>query len=505
MKTLKRFSAVVSAAALLAVAFTGCNNSFAGTELNYAEKESEKVGTTGDLQDLSSATISSSLTTGVGFTGKASTRTSFTVTVTNNATNGTNTRVNLASAKEAINFYAVTNGTATTNKVRSAVLPKTLFSESETENSATFKFEVDTSSIPTSDVAVFVDATKLKDKQGTLILNLDGNYKRGEATDNYINYITVDSSKTATTGVNENFCPAWTPIAGAPAVVRLVNASDFKLTGEYEVQVTPQAYSKDSATAAATVNKDLAATLNTVYALRTREPGATSTTTKALSFSWDETKGKYIASAGNLVPGTKYDIVITKKDVSSLAPTWYTSYYGHPAFIANDAFGSKTAAAAGTADVYVNTPDYIIEGYSATASTWNPTQKTAANIATAQSTFLSATLNGRVFSVTVRDSEKLEFESYKDFMVVDSNDGVEYKLPIEYRVKLNDADNPNPNRLVGLEIEITNKNITLSNNVKLYVGSGVVLKNNPTNPTQKKFGAFKDAADGIHSGYVALN
>lgn len=505
MKTLKRFSAVVSAAALLAVAFTGCNNSFAGTELNYNEVESSKVATqtnpAGDTQSLTSASITSVLTGNVGYTGKASTRTSFTVTVTNNATN---TRVNLASAKEAINFYAVTSGTATTNKVRSAVLPKTLFSEKENNNkTAEFIFEVDTSSIPTSDVAVFVDATKLKDKQGTLILNLDNNYKRGEATDNYKYYITVDSSKPATTGVDEEFCHEWNPIT-AVGVARVNNTSDGKLTGEYEVRVTPNAYPKASPTDAATVNKDLAATLNTIYALRTREPGATSTSTKALSFSWDETNGYYKATAGNLVPGTKYDIVVTKKDISSLAPTWYTTYYGHPAFIADDAFGSKTATGAGTADVYVNSPDYIVEPYSATAVTWNPTQKNAAAIASAQQNFLTASLSGRVFTVTVADNEKLEFESYKDFMVVDSNSGVEYKLPIEYRVKLNDADNTNPNRLVKLEIEITNKNISL-NNAKLYVGSGVVLKNNPTNSTQKKFGKYKDAADGIHSGYVALN
>ena len=44
MKNLKKFSAVVGATALLAVAFTGCNNSFAGTELNFAEKETNTVG-----------------------------------------------------------------------------------------------------------------------------------------------------------------------------------------------------------------------------------------------------------------------------------------------------------------------------------------------------------------------------------------------------------------------------------------------------------------------------
>lgn len=501
MKTLKRFSAVVSAAALLAVAFTGCNNSFAGTELNYAEKESAQIGETGDLKNLSKATftVTKDITA-----NKASNRTSITVVVTNGATN---TRVNLASAKEAIDFWAVSSASATTVKNRSAKLTKTLFAESETNNSATFQFEVDTSSIPTSDIAFVVDGTKLKDKQGTLICNEDNNHKRGEVTDSYVDYVTVDSTKSAPIGVIEDFSPDWSPFAGA-SVVALRNTSDLKYTGEYEVQIEATSYKKASATDTPAKNKDLAATLNSMVALRTREAGSTSTSTKALSFSWNETKDCYIASAGNLAAGTHYDLVITKTDISSIAPAWFKDYFGHPAFIADDAFGSKTAptAAAGVASVYLTSPDYIIEGYSATASTWNPIQRTAANIAAAQQSYFTVTRpnNGRVFNVVPTDNEKLEFESYKDFLVVDTYDGVEYKLPIEYRVKFNDGDNANPSRVARLEIEITNKNITLRN-PKLYVGSGVVLKNNPTNATQKKFGAFKDAAEGITSGYVALN
>lgn len=531
MKNIKRFSAVIGAAALLAFAFTSCDT-FAGTEVNYGEKEKAKTGATGVLENLSSASIGLISVNGVsnGSIVKASEQTTIKFTITNNATG---TRIDLSSVEKAVSFWSLkSNDNADFYKLHDAELATKVHSKNEegstSASTATIEFEVDTSAVTTNQIAMIVDAGKLKDKKGKLILNLDYNNKRGEESDSYIKYITVAAQKDGSapdslTGIDEDFRPEWNPnIVGGQiksvegwspvssgSIVALKD-DDSKFTGEYEVRIYASQYAQNKYDDTPDYNKELAAELNKAFSLRVKEAASSSTSTKSLSFAWDEDNNRYKASAGTFKPGTKLDLISKQQSsLSNIAPAWYVDKYGHPAFTAARGNGAKGKMAGTTANVYVESPDYIVEGYSATEVEWDATtsefDKTA--IQAAQKQFLIASsFNGRFCTVTLVGLPGDIEITGKDFIIVDAYDSVEYKLPFKMTEKLYDGNEneDKAGKLKEIEFEITNKNISL-HQPHLYVGSGVSLVENKRNASQKKFGQYKDTADGIHSGYVALN
>lgn len=519
MKNIKRFSALVGAVSLFAVAITGCSN-FAGTEFNYSEKETQKLGSTGiGVTSLTGATVDCTNTISV-----ASERSTIEVTITNGATE---TKIDIDSAKAAMQFYTLKeNNPTSAYLMKDADLPKPTVwrvTEDPASHTTTFELELNTSTVTKNTIALFVDATKLKDKQGNLILNGDGNYKRGESTDSVVKHIAVTTKADKTTatdsisGAVQDFSPDFTfnTIAYAPTLTYLTGTDGYA-TGEYEVRVTPKTYNQTAYNDTAAINKNLSAKLNAAYKLCISKPGATATEKKDLSFSWDETKGYYKASAGNLEVGTKGEIETTFIDLSDIAPTWYEAYYGAKAFTKQSQIGYKSLGATATATVVVAEPDFIVDSYTAadytapiTAATWHA--KTAIDPATAQQSFLSVGGSAATkFTVRLPAAGDLEFASENnDFMVIGTIDSVEVKLPIKVTYKKNDANVDN--KLKQVEIEITNKNLSYGtsagqyNNVKVYVGNGTALKANPKYPKQVKFGTYKNVADGIHSGFVALN
>lgn len=519
MKNMKRFSAVVGAAALFAVAFTGCSN-FAGTEVDYGQNEITKTGNTGN--NVVTSIIGASVTV-TNTIATASARSTVSVTI-NNST-GTNTRINLDSAKEAIKFYTLKDNGTTGYLFRDAELPKpAVFSVTEGSNSTTIEFELNTSSVTKNKIALFVDATKLKDKKGSAILNDDGNYKAGEETDSILKAITVNYKADKTTATEsltgtwlENLSPDFTlaGITGTPTIHALTG-TDTYATGEYEVRVTANAYHQTAYNDTAAINKNLAGKLSSAYKVLYRKPGSTSVETLPLSFSWDETNNYYKASAGKPELGTVYELQTEFINISDIAPTFYKDYCGAPAFTKQEQVGRKTVGASGTVTVAIAEPDYIVGSYSTaaytapvTAATWHPT---TINPQAAQRTFLSVTGSAatkyRVSLPTVGD---LEFASDKlDFLLIakpveTTTVDLEVKLPIKYSFKKNDA-NVN-DKLNYVEIEVTDKNLDLNKftNITLYVGNGTALKANAVSPKQVKFGTYKDVADGIRAGYVALN
>jgi len=539
MKNIKRFSAVIGAAALLALAFTSCDT-FAGTEVNYGEKEKALTGATGaTVTNLGTATISQVIVQGFinGDIDKASTQTTIEVEITNGATGE---RIDLGSAKKAISFWSLKkNSDANFYDVRDAELPAKVFGEKEsasTSNStATIEFEVDTSSVETSRIALVVDAKKLKDKKGKLILNLDHNNKRGEESDSYIKYIKVSHTKDGTAigydtlnlnpedfrpewGYLNNLQPndgvvGWSPIDSGSTWIFADTNDKNEYTGEYVVGVIAAPYPQEKWDDTPKVNKELSAELNKAFSLRIKEANSSTPSTKSLSFAWDEDAGYYKSAGVKINPGATIDVIQKFVDFSKYVPGWYTEMYGHPAFTAAWGNGAKDKASSyGRADVYVESPDYIIQSYSTTEVEWDLKNCTFDKdaIQTAQRDFLKATsFNGRFCTVKLGGigTKPGDVEiSGKDFIVVDKYNDIEYKLPFKMKEKFydGDADEDHAGKLMEIEFEITNKNISL-HTPKLYVGSGVTLKENKGNATQVKFGQFKDTADGIHSGYVALN
>ena len=522
MKNIKRFSAVIGAAALLAFAFTGCDT-FAGTEVNYSEKEIEKTGATGVLENLSTASVTSLLINGsYNYIGEASSQTTVEITITNNATSE---RINLSSFKKAVKFYKLTDSKekdARLHYQRDGELPVKVFGESDTSSTAKLELEVDTSSVTTESILLVIDAKTLKDKQGKLILNTDNNNKRGEDSDTILRYITVNNKAGGTeatdslVGIEEDNRHIWSPFTAAPDVVELKD-DDSKYTGEYEIRISTYKYAQNTLDDDLEYNTGLASILNDAFYLRVKKPGSSTPSTEKLSFTWYENEAKteayYKSQAVKYDVGTKFEVMSKNVDFSKYVPAWHEEKYGYKAFIAHIGFGAKSSASATeTVTRYISCPDYIIDTYSTTEEEWTIRSRNKDNIKTAQQSFLNATsFDGRFCKVYLNGdplTKPGDIEiSGKDFIIVDSNNSIEYKLPFKMTEKYYDGDagEDYAGKLEYIQFEITNKNITLKT-PHLYVGSGVTLTSeNKRNATQVKFGQFKDTADGIHSGYVALN
>lgn len=540
MKNMKRFSAVVGAAALVAVAFTGCNNSFAGTDLNYSEKELEKIGNEGLGVSVTGGSVSVD-TTSITKSSRATVK----VTVTNN--NGTKVS---DSAADGITFHNAKDASKAAYKYthEDAQLPKTkVFAVTETTNSKTFEFEIDASSVTKNVIVVKFDATKIKDKQGTAILNTNGNDKRGEESDTEFRTISV--------GVKAGEAALPSPVGSGVESYQGYNLSNFvgtpaetdrldsnnKLTKSIFFVANPVAYAKtlsDYEGNNFTVNKDLAGKLNSAYKLRVRKADSTSYTEQALSFEYktsytngsltnNNTNGYYVSQDITLDYGTVYELVETAIDVNDIVPDYTATVYGHKAYTRTKGFGARDAVSgqSGRVDVFTAQPTFIIDGYSSAAtsavSTWDPRSKAPAAIAAAQKSYFKAVdatgnvfnydSNNRVFTLRLDDSAakayRLAFASESnDFLVVNTdnnNNNIEQKLHIKVSYKKDDAHIDDLNNYV--RIEITNKSVELNGTPKLYIGNGVKLATNYAYPTEVTFGAYKDAAEGITSGYVPLN
>ncbi len=518
MKNIKRFSAVIGAAALLALAFTGCDT-FAGTEVNYGEKEIEKAGKTGVKENLFTAGVTSLLINGsYNYIGEASSQTTVEITLNNGATSE---RINLSSFKKAVKFYKLTDSKekdARLHYQRDGELPVKVFGESDTSSTAKLELEVDTSSVTTNKILLVIDAKTLKDKQGKLILNTDNNNKRGEDSDTILKYIPVNYKAGGTEatdsieGIEEDNRKGWSPFIGN--AIEALKDDDSKYTGEYEIRAYISKYAPNTLDDDLEYNTGLASILNDGLYLRVKKPGSSTPSTEKLSFTWYENEAKteayYKSQAVKYDVGTKFEVMSKNVDYSKIVPAWFEEKYGYKAFLANDGFGAKSSASATeTVTRYISCPDYIIDGYGTTEEEWTIRSRDKGDIEGAQQSFLNATsFDGRFCKVYLAGVKPGDVEiSGKDFIIVDSNDSIEYKLPFKMTEKLYDGDSGEDyaGKLEYIQFEITNKNISLKT-PKLYVGSGVTLTSeNKRNANQKKFGQFKDTADGIHSGYVALN
>lgn len=230
----KIFSKELAALAVLAMAFTGCNTAFEGSTANFSEKEdqyTDRSGATQTVNNSGSVSFSGSLDV-------TSAKNEVTVTITSFS------KIDLASADKAIAFQHLTKNTADDAyyPIRGAELPKERIHVSETNNSATITYLVDAKSVKEDRIAFFVDATKLKTKGGTKVLALDGNLKRGEATDSIIRYLSASSElfgyedTPVSTGTGSEIIGAPYNPVGSINNYELHDA-DGKFTGVYRIGV----------------------------------------------------------------------------------------------------------------------------------------------------------------------------------------------------------------------------------------------------------------------------
>lgn len=522
MKNLKRFSAVAGALAVFAVAFTSCGN-VTGTEINFAEKEQEILGTTGIAETAPDTTITAAgkyLYSSGNYNSGVITTASKRTTINVNFTNSNGTKINKDSAVAAISFSTVSENEENYWK-RGSVLPATVVSFTEGSNTLSLEYEVDTSSVTTDRIAVVADATKLKDKYGNYILNGNGSYKAGEASDSKIVYLGVryKADKTTTEAITKGnaewFAPSFTPFGGAPYIYECEDSS-YHPTGKYQVRIYGET-GKKSFTSAYTDIDNFAAKFSEAIKLRVREPESTSTKDIDLTFEWKSSYTRYESQEVAIATGSSIEVWRKKVDYSKEAAewtSWYETKYGHPVFLDDVGIGATDETDDSVAEVFTEEPDYIVENYNSTATeavTWYNKTIYEYSIKNAQKSFVNVSKISEGFKISTKDYfDKVEFAADPaDFKVIQytTSNHMPYEIPFKVTKKLIDpsTNEEHPDRIAYYTIEITDKNINVSN-PELWIGNGVALKagSNVAHPKQLKFGKYKNVKDGILSGYVQL-
>ena len=542
----KIFAKELAALAVLAIAFTGCNTAFDGTNANFSEKESAYTDRSGAAQSPSSlgdVTVTGTLSV-------TNQRNEMTVTVYSFS------KINLESADNAIKFQRLTKN-ATNDAYfpsRGTELKKTRVKAVENNSTTTITYEVDGTGIAEDRVAFFVDAKVLKTKGGTPVLALDGNLKRGEESDSIVKYsgtnytnttyytgntsfaIAGVTSATSTGAGTENFRPSYSPIGNFSD--QWLKDSSSKYTGV--IRLSTVAANKAKPGESAVYEADLASKLNENVILQYREPGKREYSEKKLSFTYHADASttmatdpfaahSYTADISGLAIGTYFRVILVKPEGITV-PDWYETIYGHKAnyyygtaagarsqVTLSTATGTETVPAeAGIFVLHSTVPSYIVvtaaqaAGGTDATSAYVPTEYSKAAIKTAQASFFtsSVTSNDNWFEVRTVSTVKLDKAAASDFIVVDANNK---KIDSEVKVifkNLNSTDTGYANNGEVDYVKITVKDVHYRNSLsdlKLLVGSGTKIKENKTYPAQLTFGQWKDVADDDASGYVQIN
>lgn len=520
----KIFAKELAALAVLALAFTGCNTAFDGTNANFSEKESEYTEISGATASFTGANKLGKIEC-VGRIYKNDNKNVINVTITSFS------KIDLESADKAIHFQKLTNNqTSGYYPIRGTDLPKTRIGVVEGTGTGKFEttiaYEVNGTGVTTNKVALFVDAKELKTKGGSAVLALDKNTIRGEESDSVIKYLDADGD-TAITGVFENFCPKYFPINVSSVDKEELHDASGKLTGVYRFKIKASdknEYYPNSADENWEIG--LAAKLNDAVVIQYRKPGSRTYEEKKLTWIYRDANSTspdtdpysahyYTADTTFDEIGTVWRAVITIPD-DIVTPAWYKDVYGHPAIVYSEVLqmgvGAKIIIANDeTYTLFKTVPSYIVvdrtyatTGSDATSS-YVPASYIKADIKTAQASFFDVQPSDNWFQVLTKGAAELDPAAAKDFIVVDANNK---KIAADVDVikhSYNDGD-ARDGKVKGVKITVTDVHYRNSlSGLKVCVGRGTKIKENKMYPSQLEFGQWKDVADDDASGYVQIN
>lgn len=413
-----------------------------------------------------------------------------------------------ASVADAVSFWNLADNATysggyptRTSKLSSSVLNCVVnygWSNSVTSQKTTsVTFSVDTSAVTNAKIAVLVDATKLKDARGNLVLNGDGNEKAGEETDSIVKYVgiteTADGSTPETLSFisGENFAPAPNPS------LSVYSLSETSTAGVYKASVYGGYPDYTGGSAETKYNDGLAQYLNDMYSVQYLEPNSTEwKTDTAFSFAYDGETHYYTAKTSAYATGTKYRLVTKTpaKENSFTESANSEILYGHPAF---KSYRQKAFTAYSTAktvnddptDAYIlsvseeKTASYIYE------STVSDEQKALFDVEKEGDTSWTITLKKDGTS----DNNQLEFATTDGFLATVYKDGTLTPVDISV-IKINSKS-----------VLLSLRNSAFSGAVYFWVGSGTTLKQNYTNDGQVKFGYPATGSGSVTDGYVQID
>lgn len=541
----KIFAKELAALAVLALAFTGCNTAFDGTNANFSEKESEYTDISGATNGFTGANKLGDITFTIngfstGTIDKNNNKNVIAVTITSFS------KIDLESADKAIHFQHLTNNqTSDYYPIRGTDLQKTRIDVYEQTRSGTvtttITYEVNGTGVTTNKVALFVDAKELKTKGGSAVLALDGNTIRGEESDSCIKYLDANGD-TAITG-EEIFCKPYFPVY-FPSQDHKVNYEGLKnesgnLTGEY--RFTIMASNKSPLYIGDDYESELAAKLHDAVVIQYRKPGSRTYEEKKLSWTYRDaastspatdpySANSYTADTTFDEIGTEWRAVITIPD-DIVAPAWYKDVYGHPAIVYPAGRGVGATLQIGANEIYPDNypetdpepapetyklhktvPSYIVVNSTAATtgtdktSSYVPKSYAEDKIREAQASFFTvSTINNNSFKVKTKGDAELDPAAAKDFIVVDENNK-KIAADVDVITYSYNESNAKDGKVNYVKVTVTDvryrKNL---DGLKVCVGKGTKIMENKTYPNQKSFGLWEDVADDDYAGYVALN
>ncbi|MBO4629440.1 MAG: hypothetical protein J5687_05755 [Treponema sp.] len=498
---------------------TGCVQNFDGTKVNYSQKKEEltgNYGNTSSAQGLGSWNIQLSSSS----IPKAAEDTEITVTFSSCAF-----ELDKDSVEKAVTFYKLKNNSKNNYFAPEydGDLTKTLIHVTEPHSytgSVSFLYRVDTSSVQTSEIALVIDATKLKYKNGSAVLSNDGNLKAGETTDTVVEYISVglkaDGSTPSKIGdtYGNHYSESYTWSSGAwlSYVADLVD-SESKPTGakRYKVSAPDKRAAFDDDPL---YDDSLAETLSKMFKLQIQEPGTSKWKDGAkLEFTYHAansttatdpySKNTYTTDTPVFEPGTKWRIIQDSSVAYGTAPAWKADAYGHPEFKDN-----RKALSTVKLNDYYDYPEVFEEFVPygdkdtpyifAWPTTWTftsaATSCTASAAQTAQRSMFTVT-NPSSGKILIKPAANVVLEGTDGFIVVDSNNAI---IETEKTVHTDSSD-------VVDYILLTIKDKFFNGTVKVYVNEKTTLKTNTYNEKQKQFGCYPDQSQSELSGYVLIS
>ena len=371
-------------------------------------------------------------------------------------------------------------------------------------------------------IELVIDATKLKYKNGSAVINNDGNLKAGETTDTVVRYIPVDlkadGSTPAKIGDNvgghydEDYAWSFSDFYGSIRYQTDLVDSEGKLTGSKRYYVYAPITNATFDAVEDTYDETLAETLSKRFKLQIQKPGsskwedgdklvftyhAANSTTVTDPYS----KNTYTTDTPVFEPGTKWRIIMDTSVAYGTAPAWLADAFGHPEFKDNRKALKDVVPGTSSGNPLYNfvpygdkdTP-YIFAWPTTWTFTSAATSCTASAAQIAQSGMFTVTNSG-TGKILIKPAANVVLEGTDGFIVVDSNNAI---IETEKTVHKDSSD-------VVDYILLTIKDKFFNGKVKVYVNEKTTLNANTYNEKQKQFGCYPDQSQSELSGYVLIS
>lgn len=496
---------------MFAVAFTGCK--FTGTTENFKNNEYSAKTVTGSSSNGTAQVVSGNVTGVTSYIRFADEESEVEFTINSYGV------LNYDSIDAAVSFYTLKDNSVDTEfyPVRDVVLPKTRKDISENITSTvgkkvttTVTYVVDTSSVETEEIALFVDAAKLKERSGIYVLNGNRNEVSGEESDSYIDYIQIlykDDAITATDTLayvtTEDLNPEINDLSSYLSTEwELDESSKPNGTLKLTFDVSSFAYTKNGVDI---YPEDLASFLNKYFTVETRGLTEKKWKTETVSFAYSEADKNYVARISGFRMGIGYQVIANKG--VSYAWTQFAECVGHPCMFGG--YGKTKMKVSLTQDVYlyvIEEPSFIYNVPSSGSEiafipgnfsfSFEDNQKDvleAEYLCKSSKTLSGSTVVSDVkIKVSIESSLYLagiRFDKIDGFILVRLDDNDDYINTVPVTVAPYSSD------VLGVyEVMITVKNKNLSiekDKLELYVGAGTTILGNTAHPKQTAFGFYE--------------